>query len=62
MGRIVVLQNNNDFVTDNLLEKLCLREDYGELNGICADSKGELKGNVVAKILPNGGTNGINNN
>lgn len=62
MGRIVVLQNNNDFVTDNLLEKLCLREDCGELNGIYADSKGELKGNVVAKILPNGDTNGINNN
>ena len=54
MGRIVVLQNNNDFVTDNLLEKLCLREDCGELNGIYANSKGELKGNVVAKILPNG--------
>ena len=62
MGRIVVLQNNNDFVTDYLLEKLCFREDCGELNGIYADSKGELKGNVVAKILPNGGTNGINNN
>lgn len=54
MGRIVVLQNNNDFVTDNLLEKLCLREDCGELNEIYVDSKGELKGNVVAKILPNG--------
>ena len=54
MGRIVVLQNNNDFVTDYLLEKLCFREDCGELNGICADSKGELKGDVVAKILPNG--------
>ena len=54
MGGIVVLQNNNDFVTDSLLEKLCFREACGELNGICADSKGELKGNVVAKILPNG--------
>lgn len=62
MGRIVVLQNNNDFVTDNLLKKLCLREDCGELNGIYADSKGELKGNIVAKILPNGGKNEINNN
>lgn len=54
MGRIVVLQNNNDFVTDYLLEKLCFREDCGELNGICADKNDELKGNVVAKILPNG--------
>ena len=62
MGRIVVLQNNNDFITDNLLEKLCLKVDCGKLNGIYADSKGELKDNVVAKILPNGGKNEIDNN
>lgn len=56
MGRIVILQNNNDFVTDDLLEKLRIRVDCGKLNGIYADSKGELKGNVVAKILPNENT------